>query len=209
MLQTSLLCDSGQIVLPRFILASPCVTRWVLLISLAGGSTRCLPLGFVKSFDNAAFERLTVLLQWALDDWTCLTALCGAKKWVGPCIIVTKGRQFLRQLLKLNSIYHFNARIYFNLDIIQGTTTSKIRVEAESGSHTGTFLVLPQSQQWALDLESLWCRESYTMLNSIFSSSQVGWNSLRYKHCLVRELSGWQFQTAYPHSYFSSTSKQA
>lgn len=137
-------------------LASPCVTRWALLISLAGGSTRCLPVGIVKSFENAAFERWTVLLQWALDDWTCLTALCGAKKLVGLCIIVTKGRLFLRQLLKLNSIYHFNARIYFNLDTIQGATTSKIRVEAESGRHTGTFLVLPQSQHWALDLGSFW-----------------------------------------------------
>lgn len=57
MLQTSLLCDSGQIVLPHFTLASPCVTRGVLLISLAGGSMRCLPVGFVKSFENAAFER--------------------------------------------------------------------------------------------------------------------------------------------------------
>lgn len=186
--------ESGQIVLPHFALASPCVTRWVLLISLAGGSTRCLPVGIVKSFENAAFERWTVLLQWALDDWTCLTALCGAKKLVGLCIIVTKGRQFLRQLLKLNSIYHFNARIYFNLDTIQGATTSKIRVEAESGRHTGTFLVLPQSQHWALDLGSFWWRGSHTMLNnSIFSLSQLRWSSLRYKHCFVRGLSGWKF----------------
>lgn len=194
MLQTSLLCDSGQIVLPHFTLASPCVTRGVLLISLAGGSMRCLPVGFVKSFENAAFERWTVLLQWALDDWTCLTALCGAKKWVGLCIIVTKGRQFLRQLLKLNSIYHFNTRIYFNLDTIQGATTSKIRVEAESGNHTTPFLVLLQSQHWSLGLDSLWWRESHTMLNnSIFSLSQVSWSRLRYKYCFVRELSGWQF----------------
>lgn len=120
-------CVTGQIVLPCFTLASPCVTRGGLLISLAGGSTRCLPVGSVKSFENAAFEGWTVLLQWVLDDWTCLTALCGAKKWLGLCIILIKGRQFLRQLLKLNSIYHFNARIHFNLDTIQGAATSKIR----------------------------------------------------------------------------------
>lgn len=38
---------------------------------------------------------------------TCLTALCGAERWMGLCF-VTKGRQFPRQLLKLDSIYSFN-----------------------------------------------------------------------------------------------------
>lgn len=126
MLQTGLLCDSGEIVFSHFTSASPCVTRGVLLTSLAGGSTRCLPVGLIKSFETAAFERWTVLLQWVLDDWTCLTALCGAKKWVGLCIVVTKGRQFLRQLLKLNSIYHFNARVYFNLDTYKAWQLQKL-----------------------------------------------------------------------------------